>query len=368
LLSARVDLLPERMCRALAPLQDRVPTLSDSASNAALDALQANGKVALVTPAPIAGGTVGQIHLGRRLATGELLAIKILRPNVRTELERDSDLFRLVASLMSKIPVMSAFPVERAVSELHAALTRQCDFQAEMRNYDRLRKIFSADNDIVVPKIYRDLCSDVTIAMDYVPRLRKVTDPLVCTEVARRAVLVALRALYRLVFVEGFVHCDLHPGNLLVDTQGRVVIIDAGFIVEITESVRYQFAEFFFALAVRDSTTAARIMVESAEYVPSNFNFSQFRQRVAELICQYSGRAVGDFIVASFVWELFQIMRRHDIRGAADFTMIVSALAVFEGTLRQRFPELKFQEVAIPFVIRAFRERSRESDRGLQRL
>jgi predicted unusual protein kinase regulating ubiquinone biosynthesis (AarF/ABC1/UbiB family) len=97
------------------------------------------------------------------------------------------------------------------------------------------------------------------ICMEFCDGLRRVTDPRVDDDQAQGAVLTGVRALYRMLFCDGLVHCDLHPGNMLVSPGGYCVILDAGLITEVEDRSRYLFARFVRAICSADATTASRV-------------------------------------------------------------------------------------------------------------
>lgn len=66
------------------------------------------------------------------------------------------------------------------------------------------------------------------------------------------------------IFEDNFVHCDLHPGNILVQespdgeplessgTSPRIVILDCGLVTELSESCRRNFRDVFRFVAAGD--------------------------------------------------------------------------------------------------------------------
>jgi ubiquinone biosynthesis protein len=204
-----------------------------------------------------------------------------------------------------------------------------------------------------VPALHPDLCSESVLCMDYVSGMKKLTDKKLSDKEAKEAITVGLRALYKMIFVDGLVHCDLHPGNIMVAPNDRVVILDAGFMVELDDATRRSFAEFFWAIAFADGSTVARIVRETATRLPDGLNVAEFDRDISELIKRVGGLRARDFQVGSFVGELFAIQHKHGIYGTSRFTLIILSLLVYEGVAKDRFPDLDFQKEAVPFVLAA---------------
>jgi ubiquinone biosynthesis protein len=204
-----------------------------------------------------------------------------------------------------------------------------------------------------VPLLHEELCTPEILVMEFIPGLRKLSDPALPEHVARKALTVGVRALYTMIFKEGFIHCDMHPGNVLVAPDGRLVILDAGFMVQLDDSTRRSFAKFFLSIAFRNGSTAARIVRETAQYLPPNLDVKAFDDDITNLIERVGGLQARDFQVVGFVGELFAIQHKHGIYGTNQFTLTILSLLVFEGVAKQRFPDLNFQQESVPFVMAA---------------
>jgi len=194
--------------------------------------------------------------------------------------------------------------------------------------------------------------------MEYVPGLVRITDPALDEETHRSAVIAGLRGLYRMLFIEGLVHCDLHPGNILVGRDGMVVIVDFGFSARMRPFERAAFARLFLSIALGDGVTAARIVRETALRMPDNLSSASFEREIVQLIKAVAGQRAAEFLVSSFVSSLFKIQRKHNIYGSPGFTMAIFSLTVYEGVIRHRCADLDFQREAVPILLAAIQKKS----------
>ncbi len=161
-----------------------------------------------------------------------------------------------------------------------------------------------------------------------------------------------------MIFNAGLIHCDLHASNILCNQNGRVALLDFGFVAEMTSQAKQSFSEFFLAIAFRDGKTAARIVQETALRIGREFSELEFESDMQALVDKTGGRKAADFQVAGFVFELFQVQRRHGIYGSPHFTLPILSLLTYEGLIKDIYPDIDFQQEAVPFVIAALAQNS----------
>lgn len=353
ILSTRSDLLPEGICQGLARLQDDTFPMPFKRVVTALERGGVNGRVRQCELQPRASATIAQVHRAVRKDDGRAVALKILRPGTRSKLTADVHIANVVGAVFALLPQARSVPVREAIAEAADVLLGQTDFRREAKNLERLGRLFAGVPSVRVPALHRDLSGPDILAMDFVDGLRKVDDPTMPEGVAKSALTAGVRALFRMIFNEGFLHCDLHPGNMLVDSEGRLVLLDAGFVAEMGDASRRSFAEFFLSIAVRDGRSAAKIVRQTARRLPKNLDVEAFDNEIADLIDRVGGLRAREFQVAGFVMELFAIQRRHRIYGTSQFTLAIMSLLVFEGVAKQRYPDLDFQAESVPYVMAA---------------
>jgi ubiquinone biosynthesis protein len=225
------------------------------------------------------------------------------------------------------------------------------DFQAEIRHQKRFESLFAEWGDVIVPRLHEALSDSDVIVSDFV-RGRRIDDPAVPDADRRHATRTTLRALYAMLFEWGLVHCDLHPGNILVSEDSRVAVIDYGYVVELTGSQRRHLAQLFWAMATNDGASAASVALETALFVPARVSVRRLATDLDEVLTGDRTR-VDTFQIATFVVGLFDALRRHRIIGGTTFMMAVVALVGLEGTLKQAVPDLDFQREAMPWVAAA---------------
>ncbi|HEX6042035.1 ABC1 kinase family protein [Longimicrobium sp.] len=353
LLSTRRDLLADDTLRPLARLRDKLPPgpfrIVPGLFRAELG-VEVGDVFAALDPVPVASASIATVYRGR-LRDGRVVAVKVRRPGVARVVRADLRLLRAGARLLSRLPPLRLVPVQATVEDFCAALERQLDLRREADASRRLRAVLACEPDVVVPALVDELCGESVLTMEFVDGMRPL-DGRGGGE-ARHALTAAVRALYRMIFEEGCIHCDLHQGNLHYLPGGRAVVLDFGFVVEIGDEARRRFAQFFYAMATNDGERCARITRDIALAVPAGLDYRAFRAEVVALVEQAFRARAGEFRVAEFVGRMFDLQRRHGLRGSSDFVMPVLSLLVLEGMVLDVDPGLDFQREARPFVMRA---------------
>jgi ubiquinone biosynthesis protein len=353
IMSTRPDLIPEHVTKALERLQDDVGPFpfSEVARTIEEDLGRPYSQVfAELVPVPIASASVAQVHKAR-LASGQVVAVKVRRPDVVELCTFDLAVMRLWARLIARLPTLGALEPEAVVQEFGRAVAAQLDFRVEARNNRRFRENFRGHTDVVFPEVIESLSSSRILCMTYIDGTkilawsRTWSDP-------KRMARVGLETLLKMIFEDGFVHADLHPGNIFITADHRLALLDLGLVGELDGPHRRSFARFFAAWAQRDGDTMARLLFAMSSADPQDERrFERFRSAIIEFVGRYWGQRLGEVQVGMVLFDMLAILRRNRIRMNPAFTIVNIAIAVTEGIGKQLDPELDLMAVALPYFL-----------------
>ena len=355
ILSSRPDLLPESMGPPLLRLQDQIapfdsaqiPAIIESAFGRPLHELFASFDLT-----PVASASIAQVHRAR-LKDGREVAVKIRRPGICRVVENDVRILQLISKAVVKLPGMRAVPLLELVDDIQLPIRQQLDFHLEAANNRRFREAFAFSEHIRLPELVDDLCTEDVLTMEYLDHLRRTDSANLTADQRKTAALAGLRALYKMIFIDGFIHADMHPGNVFIREFGEFVILDLGLVAVLDEKDRRDFVDFFFGLVNNESSECARIVWDNASYRAKNCDVEAFRAAMAELIARHSALKSHEFEVAVFVYQLIEIQRRFRIRGSTKFMMTILSMVVFDGICKRLYPLCDFQKEARAFLITA---------------
>jgi ubiquinone biosynthesis protein len=351
-LSIRPDLLPVAVRQQLVGLCDHVPAHE-------LDGLVANEELVseIATRSAdyrlLACGSIGRVYLVYLPESAQTVIFKVRRRNSCKLLRTDVALATHVSRLAALVPALRALPVKEGMAELGAAVLGQVDFTAEAAAQAYFFDALKENPDVVIPELRPALCSDDAIVMEYICDAKRIDDPDIHPEQRRKALISALRILFEMIFVHGWIHCDFHPGNLLVTSEGRLGLVDFGLMARLEQPRRDALAQIFLAVALADGTLAANAVLAEAENVPADIDSAKLECDLADAMQAVSGAPVHEFQVARFACSLFEIQRRHGIRGSAGLAMAITSLLSIEGLLKSFAADLDFQREALPYLLHA---------------
>ena len=326
LLASRRDILPPNVC-AIFTRGFVQPTKT---------ATTYAGSMATVSPTHVAG---------------EKFAVKRIKPDAAKLLELDTAIMLRAAYLASKLPL--AAPLAGILHELCVAIRRQNDLEAERRALERFAELESA-LPVNFPRPVESAQPADLLVMTWLPDQEDHS-----IQQSPRAAKHLMEVLFEMLFVSGYVHCDLHAGNWWVMRDGRLAIVDAGFCYELDDDLMDHFAEFFLGLAAANSSTCAdRALAVCIEPLAADAE-QQFRRGMDVLVSKYAGRRAGDFSLPEFAADLFKLQRKHHAYARADFIFPFTALLAIEGQVRSLDPTLDFQDLAGPPALRGLIGRAR---------
>jgi ubiquinone biosynthesis protein len=347
LLSTRGDLIPGPVRAALRELQDRVGPFPYAKVRQTLHLELGNFPERIFSeldPYPVASASVSQVHRGR-LADGTEVAVKVLRPNIEATVRVDLQVIRIWARLLGLLPWLRHFDPSGIAEEFAHAVWAQLDLRIEAANNRRFTKSFAGDPSVFVPRLVEALCTERVLCMEFVHGT-KLLGPGWDESRGEHLAQLGCRVLLQMIFVDGFVHADLHPGNLILDGE-RLYLVDLGLVAELSPERRQGLVRLFSAWAAHDSERVAQVMLELAGAQPADPE--SFRATVRDLVDRYRTAALAEVQLGLVFLELARVLRRQRVRLDPALTMILVAIAVVEGVGREVAPQLDLVREALSF-------------------
>lgn len=353
--STRADLLPRALVDELSVLQDRVPPFSfdvvrrtiEMELGAPLEAIYTRFDVE-----PVAAASVAQVHRAVLRENGAMVAVKVRRPDIVDKVRLDRSILLVVARALERlIPSLRLVSLESAVRTFCEAVEEQIHFTREAANNARFSANFANDPDIAFPLLHLAACSDAVLTMDFVEGVREAELEAHGIDV-HRIVTAGMRCVCRMIFLHGFVHADLHAGNLRFFPPGRVVLLDVGLVGRLTDDDRVTTAQTLYAFATGDGRTVARMFYDHAPFKATP-DYDAYEREVIALVDSLYRRGLGTMQVTVEIGRIFDVLRRHRIHARSHMTMVNLALMAAEGLGKRLDPDLSLTDEALPYLAEA---------------
>ncbi len=356
--STRQDILPEDIGAELAKLQDKMPPFSGEEALAQIVAIYgvpAEEVFAEFAPQALAAASIAQVHVAR-LHSGEEVVVKLLRPGVREQIERDLEVMYALARLARRYwkEARRLRPTE-VVAEYEKTILNELDLMREAANASQLKRNFSGSDMLYVPEVYWDYCRPRAMVME---RIHGV--PISDMETLRRvgADIPKLAAngveiFFTQCFRHNFFHADMHPGNIFVDVSDpanpKYAAVDFGIIGTLDDRDRRYLAENFMAFFDRDYHRVARLHVDSG-WVPAHTRVDEFESAIRTVCEPIFNKPLKEISFGQVLIRLFSIARAFDMQVQPQLVLLQKTLLNIEGLGRQLYPELDLWKTGAPVL------------------
>lgn len=409
LLSTRPDLLSPSYIQALSDLQSTVPAVPANEIQVFIrqHMLRSPDEVfADIDYAAIAAGSIGQTHRAV-LRNGQPVAVKVQRPGIIKQVDRDMALIKDIAKLVSTTQFGQRYNITQLAEEFKAALTAELDFTTEARYTDELRQDlldsrWIDSEQLTVPKILWPLTNSKILVMEWLdgrPLLQadifskqsgsqsgsqqpaKKSDPLEIithppqstfpsfqnpfsankseqeSEAEERSKITTLlfRAFLSQYFVTGFFHADPHPGNLFYLSDGRVAILDCGMMGRLDPKTRATLTELVLAIVSSDAQRCAQLTLQLTEPLKP-VDLVRLESDYSRLLGRYYGLDLNHFNTAEAFGAVIETGIRNHLRWPANIGLFTKSLANLEGVARQFDPSVNLLSEIRPLMVDLFQQ------------
>lgn len=361
-LATRPDVVGKTIANDLESLQDKMAPFGQQEAEAAIrDALgKPVSELFAEFGPPVAAASIAQAHKALiRDARGErTVAVKVLRPGIEHRFQRDLDSFFFAARLAERHSAEARrLRLLATVETLARSVAMEMDLRLEAAAFSELAENAKDDPDFRVPRVDWERTARRVLTTEWVDgiplndhdRLRSAGHDLV------RLGRVLIQSFLRQAIGHGFFHADLHPGNVFVDAEGRLVAVDCGIMGRLGPKERRFLAEILFGFITRNWQRTAEVHFE-AGYVPSHHSVEDFAQAIRAIGEPIHDRPADEISMAKLLTLLFEVTALFDMRTRPELLLLQKTMVVVEGVARSLDPKLDMWTTAEP-VVREWIER-----------
>ncbi len=358
ILSLRQDILPDSVTTELRNLLADLPPVPYDSIRQVVE--QELGRpideiFAEIDPWPLGSASIAQSHWAR-LAEGDQVILKVVKPGIRELLYRDATLLRSTARILQLI--IPRYQPRRVIDEFCDYTLREVEMKLEAQNAETFATNFADMSDIVFPRIYHQYSADNVLCMEYLDGVRPDHESVRQLPYAERERLIGLGAesIIRMLYQDGFFHADLHPGNLLVLGESKIGFLDLGMVGHFDPELRHNMLELFYAMVMEDFEGAARHLAAVSQTDPRS-DVAGFRNAVKEIARKWRRHArFEEFSLALLILECIQLGARYHLYFPVELVLMVKGLVTYEGVGYMLDPDFDVAVISQRYVGRIFRQ------------
>ena len=354
ILSMRSEILPEDFCQELTKLRTDVEPMD---RNTMLETLRAEYDRPLedifdaIDDVPLGSASVAQVHKAR-LVSGELVAIKVQRPQVRELMAQDISIMRSLARrVVGFMPDEQFLDIQSVVDEIWQSFLEETDFLVEARSLAEFRRNNADVRFVDCPKPYPKLCTSHVVVMDYVDgipignvkQLEEMGYDL--SEIGTKLV----DNYARQMLDDGFFHADPHPGNLVV-RGGKIVYLDLGIMGRLSSHDRAALSRMVFAVGNHDAATLKDGLLRFSTSDVSEVDHAHLLADLDAIIADYGDADLAELDMGAFFNALVSMARKNGVELSGAVTMLARSLVTLEGVVDTFLPGVSIVQIVTDHV------------------
>ncbi|MCR5220511.1 MAG: AarF/ABC1/UbiB kinase family protein [bacterium] len=361
ILSTRPDLIPNDFTEEFRKLQNDVPAVP-------FEELRAQFEKELGHPIaevfqkfetkPVAAASIAQVYQGV-LISGEKVAVKIRRPNIREIVETDLEIMLgLAQRIRNYFPHWEIYDPVGIVTDFRRTILRELDFTREAHAIDRFTQNFKDDATVYIPKVFWHATGESALTMEFIHGI-KVTDIAALQKGGYDLKAIAYNgahAILRQILEFGYFHGDPHPGNIFILPGNVVCMLDYGMTGRLDPTMKQQLSDLLNAVLRRDVNHLVEILRNSVE-LSDNINLYELRSDLTEFLDDYYGLPLNEIHTGQLLVDFSAILNRYRIKFPSSLMILAKSLVTVEGIGRQLDPEFNMVEMLSPLITRLIRER-----------
>uniref|UniRef100_A0A914HJJ0 ABC1 atypical kinase-like domain-containing protein n=1 Tax=Globodera rostochiensis TaxID=31243 RepID=A0A914HJJ0_GLORO len=288
-------------------------------------------------PRPCGAASLAQVHKAKLKSSGEYVAVKIQHLHVKDRSFVDMATMEFFVNVASF--VFPQLKLNWLVRETKLNLPQELDFLHEAANAEKVRQMFSQMHFVKIPKINYQYSSDKVLTMEFCEG-GQINDLDYYTghKIDKHKICRQLGALYsEMIFRQGYVHSDPHPGNVLVRRnpqtgQEEIVLLDHGLYCTLPDELRIDYAKLWIALIRPDKDEMRRVC--------ERMNIGEYYGLFACIVSMRSWKSVSEGISRT---EIDETERSHVKEFAANLIPQISV--VLDSMPRQMLLILKTNDL-----------------------
>jgi aarF domain-containing kinase len=350
-LSIRPDILSPRSMVELQKLCDKVPSYDSKIAFATIErelGRPVDEVFSEITPEPVAAASLGQVYKATLRATGEIVAVKVQRPQVLETVSLDLHLARELGLLVRNFPALSErLDAVALLDEFAFRFYQELDYNLESENGTKMKEQMKVLPDVVIPGNFPEYTARRVHVAEWIDgeKLSQSTED----DVGALVNLGVITYLTQLLDF-GFFHADPHPGNMMRTNDGKLAILDFGLMTEVTDNQKYGMIEAIAHLLNRDYTEIGQDFI-NLDFIPEGTDTTPIVPALTNVFdAALAGGGAKSINFQELAADLAEITFEYPFKIPPYFALVIRAIGVLEGIALVGNPEFAIIDEAYPYI------------------
>ena len=354
ILSTRPDVVGDEFSQQLTYLQDKLPPFPTEVARRTIEEeleISVDAEFSEFSDA-VAAASIAQVHRARVRATGQVVAVKVLRPKIERAFRTDLDAFHFFAQVIEfLVPGTRRLRPSDVVAHFESVVLAELDMRLESASASEFHENTKGDKGFVVPEVKWGLSSKRVMTLDWgegIPAnelTQLEASGLDMADLGNRVLQLFLSHALR----DGFFHGDMHQGNLKFAANGDIIALDFGIMGRIDEYTRRVYAEILYGFIRRDYLRVAEVHFE-AGYIPADQDVEAFAQALRAVGEPIFGMDASRISMGRLLHYLFEVTEWFGMQTRTELIHLQRTMVVVEGVARSLNPQINIWDIAHPVV------------------
>lgn len=305
----------------------------------------------------IASASIAQVYAGV-LKTGERVAIKIQRPNIKHKIEIDLVLMKILAEQVVKnYPGIASFNIVGFVEDFGENLMKELDFNNEASNMLRFTDMFKDDSRCYIPKVFIEHTRQRLLVMEFIEGLRP--DDIEGLRAAGFNTQViaenGTHIILKMILQYGYFHADPHPGNIFIRGDNQIVLLDHGMASSLKPKQIQALINFMLGFSKNDPHRIAKSLLSLSEIKYFN-DLDDLEFRLGEIIKKYSYLSYEQVDISAIMTEAFKVISRYGLNVPSNLFTLIKSLATIQKFAEHLEAEVSIANLIIPYATDKIKE------------